>query len=335
MDDMHEIWINLPKFSEWYIKGIKAFIKHAFPKMAVGDEMTCPCKNCKNIKWHCQDVVYDHLICSGPDPLYANWIVEISRVGIPNYISTEDSGCNLGNDINFGDNLEEMLHHANGPNADARKFYSHLEEGKLPLYPGCKNFSRLSFIVRLYSFKCVHGITESGFGEILELIKEAFPEANIPLSFSVAKNIIRDLGLDYKKIHACPNSYMLYWGETEKEEKCRTCGLSRWVIIEKSNTNDDEAHKIPRKVPANVMRYFPLRPRLQRLFMCKDYSKLMVWHALGRKKDGKLRHPTNAEAWKKMDALYPQFSLENRNIRLGLAADGFNPFRSMNINHST
>ncbi|XP_074377147.1 uncharacterized protein LOC141718667 [Apium graveolens] len=262
MDDMHEIWINLPKFSEGYIKGIQAFIKHAFPKMAVGDEMTRPCKNCKNIKWHCQDVVYDHLICFGPDPLYANWIIEINE-------------------------------------------------------------------------SCVQGITESGFGEILELIKEAFPEANIPLSFSVVKNIIRDLGLNYKKIHACPNSCMLYWGEIEKEEKCRTCGLSRWVIVEKSNMNDDEAHKIPRKVPANVMRYFPLRPRLQRLFMCKDNSKLMVWHALGCKKDGKLRHPADAEAWKKMNALYPQFSLENRNIRLGLAADGFNPFRSMNINHST
>ena len=51
--------------------------------------------------------------------------------------------------------------------------------------------------------------------------------------------------------------------------------------------------------------------------------------------DGKLRHPVDAEAWKKMDALYPHFSSENSYIRLGIAADGFNPFRSMNINHST
>ncbi|KAL8098025.1 hypothetical protein AgCh_030961 [Apium graveolens] len=42
---------------------------------------------------------------------------------------------------------------------------------------------------------------------------------------------------------------MLYWGEIEKEEKCITCGLSRWVVVEKSNTNDDEAQKIPLKVP--------------------------------------------------------------------------------------
>ncbi|KAL6529120.1 hypothetical protein OROHE_014864 [Orobanche hederae] len=42
-------------------------------------------------------------------------------------------------------------------------------------------------------------------------------------------------------------------------------------------------------------------------------------------------HPADAEAWKMMDSLYPDFSLENLNIRLGLAADGFNPFRTMDL----
>ncbi|XP_074347515.1 uncharacterized protein LOC141686375 [Apium graveolens] len=71
------------------------------------------------------------------------------------------------------------------------------------------------------------------------------------------------------------------------------------------------------------------------MFMSKELSELMLWHAKGRKKDDKLRHPADAEAWKALDARYPQFSSENRNIRLGLAADGFNPFRTMNISHST
>ena len=106
--------------------------------MAVGEEMPCPCKNCKNNKWHGQDIVFDHLICSGPAPVYANWIVEVSQHLVPNSGSNED--IDLGNDIDFGDNLEEMLHRTNGPNTDAKKFYSHLEDGKRPLYPGCKNF---------------------------------------------------------------------------------------------------------------------------------------------------------------------------------------------------
>ncbi|XP_074359763.1 uncharacterized protein LOC141699855 [Apium graveolens] len=157
------------------------------------------------------------------------------------------------NNLHFGDNLDEMLDRTNGPTVDSKRFY---EEGKQPLYPGCKKFSRLSFIVRLYSLKCVHGITESGFGDILELIRDAFPEENIPLSFYAAKNVIKELGLDYKKIHACPNHCMLYWGEDEKEDSCKTCGLSRWIVREKKGTSDSNPEKVIHKVPANVMRKF-------------------------------------------------------------------------------
>ena len=35
------------------------------------------------------------------------------------------------------------------------------------------------------------------------------------------------------------------------------------------------------------------------------------------------------------DSLYPNFSADARNVRLGLASDGFNPFRTMSVAHST
>lgn len=116
--------------------------------------------------------------------------------------------------INFGDNLVEMLNRTNGTNRqndDGKKTYGHLEEGKQPLYPGCTKYSCLSFIViGLYSLKSIHGISESGFGDKLQFIKDAFPEAQIPLSFNAAKNINKELGLDYQNIHVCPNNYMLF-----------------------------------------------------------------------------------------------------------------------------
>ncbi|XP_074337516.1 uncharacterized protein LOC141674713 [Apium graveolens] len=335
-DDLSQ-WITLPKYSTPYIKGIKDFFENAFSKFSVGDEMLCPCKNCRNGKWHTQDLIYDHLICHSTFPLYANWICEVSskdhRIDI-------ERAENMGfeDSFTFGDNLDEMFHRTNdttGPNDDVKKFYGHLEEGKQPLYQGCKKISRLSFIIRLYSLKCIHGISESGFGDLLELIKDVFPEAHIPLSFNMAKNVIKDLGLDYQRIHACPNNCILFWAENEKEENCKTCGASRWVVVEKKGVVDNNEKKLIHKVPANVMRYFPLKKRLQRMFMSKELSELMVWHAKGQKKDGKLRHPADAEAWKELDARYPQFSFKNRNIRLGLAVDDFNPFRTMNISHST
>ncbi|XP_071714966.1 uncharacterized protein [Rutidosis leptorrhynchoides] len=46
--------------------------------------------------------------------------------------------------------------------------------------------------------------------------------------------------------------------------------------------------------------------------------------------EGKMRHPVDGRAWKEIDKRYPDFAREHRNIRLGLATDGFNPFGNMN-----
>ncbi|XP_058726059.1 uncharacterized protein LOC131597373 [Vicia villosa] len=61
----------------------------------------------------------------------------------------------------------------------------------------------------------------------------------------------------------------------------------------------------------------------------------MRWHAEERSKDGKLRHPVDGKAWKDFDELHPDFSSKPRNVRLGLTSDGFNPFRTMSLSHST
>lgn len=51
--------------------------------------------------------------------------------------------------------------------------------------------------------------------------------------------------------------------------------------------------------------------------------------------DGKLRHPVDGQAWKDFDRLHSDFTSESCNVRLGLSSDGFNPFRTMSILHST
>jgi hypothetical protein len=61
----------------------------------------------------------------------------------------------------------------------------------------------------------------------------------------------------------------------------------------------------------------------------------MSWHAECRTKDGVLRHPTDGEAWKSFNLLYQEFSTNNKNVRLGLTSNGFNPFGNMRTSHST
>ncbi|XP_022019856.1 uncharacterized protein LOC110919916 [Helianthus annuus] len=50
-----------------------------------------------------------------------------------------------------------------------------------------------------------------------------------------------------------------------------------------------------------------------------------------------MRHPVDGSAWQDFDKKYPNFTMEPRNVRLGLAADGFNPFNnsSGSLTHST
>jgi len=47
----------------------------------------------------------------------------------------------------------------NGLNEEARKFYKLVEDGKQELYRGGANFSKLSFIIHLYLFKCLNGLS--------------------------------------------------------------------------------------------------------------------------------------------------------------------------------
>ena len=61
----------------------------------------------------------------------------------------------------------------------------------------------------------------------------------------------------------------------------------------------------------------------------------MRWHDEGRTKDEFLRHPADGECWKDLDDRYPKFADDARNVRLGLASDGFNPYRNMSSKHST
>jgi len=92
-----------------------------------------------------------------------------------------------------------------------------------PLYPGCKNYSKLSFIIELYFIKSRGKLNDVTFGEMVHLLKNVFPDINIPDSFYDTKKLIRALGCDYKKINACQNNCMLFWKQDENFDACKVC----------------------------------------------------------------------------------------------------------------
>ena len=69
--------------------------------------------------------------------------------------------------------------------------------------------------------------------------------------------------------------------------------------------------------------------------MSPEIANHMKWHANGCVNDRLLRHPADSEAWKSFDSKYIEFSSEPRNVRLGLAADGFDSYGNISSTHSS
>ncbi|KAL0401976.1 UNVERIFIED_CONTAM: hypothetical protein Slati_4227500 [Sesamum latifolium] len=57
-------------------------------------------------------------------------------------------------------------------------------------------------------------------------------------------------------------------------------------------------------------RYLPLTPHLQRLYSSRATVEHMMWHATHQTDEGSVCHPSDAEAWKNFDQMYPNFAEE-------------------------
>ncbi|XP_061999523.1 uncharacterized protein LOC133716896 [Rosa rugosa] len=349
---MDKKWVFLDRRSDEYISGLQAFINRSLEISPFVDKIKCPCKECKNRYYKTAMVVAEHMRDIGMWNRYVNMPWQSHGEQLP-HSSTPDMAGPSGThhpmpDHDMPDMLEDAfgIHsdnnmpesstqpiddHDSGPTPDARKFYELLKDADTDLFPGAR-IKKLDFIVRLYKIKCLHNNSDVSFSETLDLLKESFPEGEtLPDSFYKTKKMIKDIGLSYEKIDACPNDCMLYWKEHKNDECCNVCGISRW----KQNKLGNDAIVRGKKKPTKILRYFPLGPRLQRLYMSRHTAESMAWHSDKRPKDGQLRHPADSPAWAKLDDKYPNFGHEYRNVRLGLASDGFNPFGIMSSSHST
>jgi len=103
-----------------------------------------------------------------------------------------------------------------------------------------------------------NGWTDKSFTELLELFHQILPEGNtLPTSHYEAKKILCPIGMEYRKIHACPNDCILYKKEFEGLHKCPRCGASRYKVKD-NDVDDDDMKKGPL---AKVLWYLPIIPQ--------------------------------------------------------------------------
>src|SRR6187551_230271 len=206
------------------------------------------------------------------------------------------------------------------------------QDAKTPLYQGC-SMSKLEADLLLLDFKSSNGLSDTGFDSLLDLMGKMLPSPNgLSKNTYEAKQMICLMGLEVQKIHACPKDCILYRGDYKDLDACPVCESSRYKSESAIHMTCDR-NKRP---PAKVVWYFPVIPRLKRLFANPKTAKLMRWHAEERLKDGKLRHPADGSQWRAIDYHFKKtFSKEIRNVRFGLSTDGMNPFNMVSSKHIT
>ncbi|XP_012849503.1 PREDICTED: uncharacterized protein LOC105969303 [Erythranthe guttata] len=339
---MDKSWMHKPRSTKVYKNGLNQFLDMAFANVSLNGKIICPCKYCKNAKWASREIAKEHLLVDGFIKGYTHWVIH-----------GEDTSSSQTRFDNFDqsdmfDDMDDLVHDAFGikgpdestreePNEQAKTFYKLLGDAQQELYPGCKKFSKLAFILRLFHLKCMGKWSNKTFTLLLELLKEAFPDVteSLPKSYYEMQKIIGALGLSCIKIDSCPNDCMLYWKKHENDTFCHICNTPRYKQSQ-NDVPDEEASSVkPKKIATKVLRYFPLTPRLQRIFMSSKTASLMRWHKEECTKDGCMRHPSDSPVWHAFDRQHKEFAKDSRNVRLGLASDGFSPFKTLSVTHST
>ncbi|GKC00963.1 CACTA transposable element, partial [Tanacetum coccineum] len=254
----------------------------------------------------------------------------------PAVVDETNDMINVLNDIRRQDNY---IDHNNGPDIASTSneppedvgptkddLEGLFEMANEELFSGCTWMSSLDFLAKMSHIKVFHKMTDTCFDDTMEFLIKCFPKgAKVPKSHYEAKKSMKKVGLGYESIHACVNDCCLFWEKNKDLHYCPTCNASRWKDKEKTG----------REVPNKVLCYFPLLPRLKRMYGSLHTAKHMTWHATGQcTKDGKMGHPVDGSTWKEFDKNNADFAKEPRNVRLGLAADGFNPFGNLSQSYS-
>ncbi|XP_059461829.1 uncharacterized protein LOC132190807 [Corylus avellana] len=324
---MDKSWMTKPRGTNESRDGCRLFVDFTVRNYTLPDgKIYCPCKVCRLNRRYPLGVVLSHLT-GGKGILltYKDWMfhgekplrghVEPSPSNRPATDAVGGSSDQSGNmhamlrDV-FGmhdireDNCEsqvvvqgdEEIVVEEADEVDVRKYHKLLKEAKTLLYDRTKH-SKLSATIHMYNLKCVGGISKKIFSSLLEFINQLLPadDGAFPVNTYEAKKYLRDMRLGYEKIPASRNDCMLFWKGNKELDSCTVCEKSKWKD-EIHLDEDGQPISSSKKHPVKVLRWFPLIPRLQRLFMSQYTLPHMKWHADNHTKEGILRHPADNEA---------------------------------------
>ena len=311
---MDKTWILKDRDTLEFEIGVEKFLIYAEENSTDPKRIPCPCARCVNFKKFSLKIIRGHIYENGFSLGYVDWIWHGENSSRTR--SFVESACPESEQFAASE-IAEAAYNLGDHDNDSYEFKRFVADVEQPLFEGSE-CSKLESMLKLHNWKARFGISDSAFTDLLSCVGSFLPKDNVlPVNAYEAKKTLSNLGLDYIKIHSCPNDCILYRGMYVDASKCPKCYLSRWKM--------GKDGKLRLNIPAKVMWYFPIIPRFKRMFKSPSTAELMTWHGKERIKDGKMRHPADSPSWRNIDYRWPTFGSEPRNIRLALSADGINP----------
>jgi hypothetical protein len=267
-----------------------------------------------------------HLCKFGFMPGYDVWTHHCETIHQRTTSMVEDE-----NDRSGDDRMDEMLDAIRSeleinledpPTPKVQKFFNMLKASKESLHEHT-TVSVLAFVTRIMSIKSKFAFSNKCYKELLRLFSDVLPSNHKMLKdMYQSKKLLSALGMEYKKIDVCKDNCMIFYKEHKNEKKCLKCGKLRFVEV----VNED-GETVTMKTAHKQLRYMPLTPRMKWLFISKKTARHKRWHKIGVcENDQVMMHPSDSEAWKALDDFDPDFARDVRNVRIGLATDGFTPY---------
>ncbi|KAI5343838.1 hypothetical protein L3X38_011714 [Prunus dulcis] len=167
---MDKSWMHSDRRSKAYEFGVEAFLNFAIENLLTTTHIRCPCVKCVNLKLFEVGIIRDHVYFNGIDQSYKNWTFH----GEPWEVTT-NAGRNVEEDdghsrYSFVSEEIDMDDNDFGDfGSDPYEFANVIGDGDQPVYPGCRKYTKLSALVKLYNLKAKHGMSDVCFTELLIL----------------------------------------------------------------------------------------------------------------------------------------------------------------------
>jgi hypothetical protein len=186
------------RHTKTYLQGVNSFLAFAFSNSAVGSKILCPCRKCVNSFWKEASEVREHLICDGFLKGYRTWNLHGEAS------SSTAAAAEVIEESSEDDELSDLLRDLAAGLDDRGDFEDNsstlktcpklvalqklVAENSKELFPNCKKYTQLRFLIRLLHIKLLGGWTDRSMNLLLDLLNDAFPRGpSLPKSFHEAK----------------------------------------------------------------------------------------------------------------------------------------------------